>query len=323
MFTLSGRPQHYGAGPVLAFLAVCFVWGSTFLALRIGVETIPPWTLVGIRCLVAGVLLSGFALLRGARWPAPPALASAAISGVLLFAFSQAMVAWGELRVPSGQAAVLGCTVSLLTPALSWWMGAAGRPSPLAVAGLLLGFLGVVVLSRPDAGAGDAMARLAVLGSALAWALGAAVARRVPPAGSALLGSGLQLLAGAPAALAFAWARGEWTHLDAAAVSGRSVLAMAYLVVMGSIVAFACFGWLVQIWQPELLSTYAFVNPVVALALGAAMMGEPLGLREAAATALILGAVGLVMMGNRWGGRWPRFGWLSEATCAEKLGTGI
>jgi drug/metabolite transporter (DMT)-like permease len=323
MSSLSGRTQHSGAGQILAFLVVCTVWGSTFLALRIGVETVPPWTLCGLRCLFAGALLAGFALLRGARLPAKRALGSAAASGVLMFSCSQAMVAWAERHVPSGQAAVLSCTVSLLTPAISWWMGAAGRPSPLAVAGLLVGFLGVVVLAHPNGGAGDQVARLVVLGSALAWAVGAAIARRVPPAGSALLGSGLQLLAGAPAALAFAWARGEWTHLDPAAISGRSLLAMAYLVVMGSIVAFACFGWLVQIWAPERLSTYAFVNPVVALGLGAALMGEPLGLREAVATALILGAVGLVMMGNRSGVRWPRLGWQAGAAVREKLGSGV
>jgi drug/metabolite transporter (DMT)-like permease len=306
MPSLPGRARNSGAGPILAFVVVCFVWGSTFLAMRIGVETIPPWTIIGGRCLLAGAMLTLFALFRGARMPGPRSLVSAIVSGVLLFSCSQAMVAWGELRLPSGQAAVLCCTVSLLTPAVSWWMGAARRPSAVAAFGLVLGFLGVVVLTRPDAHAGDLLARTVIVLSALAWAIGAAVARRVPPAGSALLGSGLQLLAGAPAALAFAWARGEWTHLDMATVSARSVLAMAYLVVMGSIVAFACFGWLLQIWQPARLSAYAFVNPLVALALGAALMGEPLGPREVAATALILGAVALVMLGNRAGGAAPR-----------------
>jgi len=291
--------QNRGVGPLLAFLIVCVVWGSTFLAIRIGIETIPPWTMIGGRCLLAGAILTLMGFLRGARMPGARAIGSAVISGILMFSCSQAMLAWAELRLPSGQAAVLSCTVSLLTPAISWFFGAAGRPSLAAMCGLLLGFLGVVVLTRPDAHGGDQVAEAIILLSALAWAVGAAVARRVPPAGSAMLGSGLQLLAGAPAALAFAAARGEWTHLDPGAISGRSVLAMAYLVVMGSVVAFGCFGWLVQIWRPERLSTYAFVNPVVALGLGAAVMGEPLGLREALATALILGAVALVMLGHK------------------------
>jgi drug/metabolite transporter (DMT)-like permease len=218
---------------------------------------------------------------------------------MLMFSGSQAMLAWGELRVPSGQAAVLSCTVSLLTPAISWLLGASGRPNMLSVAGLLVGFSGVVILARLDGPPADQAACLVILLAQVSWSFGAAIARRVPPAGSALLGSGLQLLAGAPAALAFAGLRGEWTHLALSHVSGRSVAAMLYLVVMGSVVAFACFGWLVQIWRPERLSTYAFINPVVALALGALILGETIGAREVLATALILGAVAIVMLGNR------------------------
>ncbi len=287
--------------PLLAYLTICVVWGSTFVALRVGVQTIPPWTMIGLRCLLAGLPLIFFALYRGARLPGPRALASAAASGVLMFTGSQALLAWAELRVPSGQAAVLTCMVSLLTPTVTWMMGAADRPSLLAVAGLILGIGGVGVLARPDGHAANQFAVDAVLLSTLCWAVGAAIARKIPPAGSAMLGSGLQLVAGGPGALAMAWVCGEWTHLDYAAISTRSVLAMLYLVVMGSIVAFGCFSWLVQIWKPERLSTYAFINPLVALALGAAFLGETVGLREVAATGLILAAVALVMLGNRGG----------------------
>jgi drug/metabolite transporter (DMT)-like permease len=286
-------------GQYLAYAAVCIVWGSTFLALRIGVQTIPPWTLITARCLLAGGLMTGFALWRGARLPGPRALASAAITGMLLFSVSQGLVAWGELRVPSGEAAVLCCTVSLLTPAVAWLMGAAGRPSLLAVTGLAVGFAGVVVLARPDGAHGDQMACLGILAAQLAWAVAAAVARKIPPAESPVLGSGLQLLASTPAAAAFAGLRGEWTGFSLAQVSTNSLLALAYLVVMGSIVAFGCFGWLVQIWKPERLSTYAYINPVVALALGAAILGETVGQREILATGLILGAVAIVMLSNR------------------------
>ncbi len=298
------RHPSDGAAALLAYLTLCVVWGSTFLAIRIGIETIPPWTMIGGRCLLAGLMLTGFALLRGARLPGPKALGSAVLTGVLLFSCSQSLMAWGELRLPSGQSAVLACTVSLFTPAVSWLLGAGERPKPLAVLGLVVGFVGVAVLANPGGhGAGshaaDRWAAGAILLSSLAWAFGAAIARRVPPAGSAILGSGLQLLAGCPAALACAWARGEWTHLDAHAVSGRSIFAMLYLVVMGSVVAFACFGWLVQIWSPARLSTYAFINPVVALLLGSLLVGEAFGARDAVAALLILAAVALVMQGNR------------------------
>jgi drug/metabolite transporter (DMT)-like permease len=288
-----------GTGPLLAYLAVCILWGSTFLALRIGVETIPPWTLVGARCALAGAMLAGFALWRGARLPGPRALASAIVSGVLMFSASQAMIAWGELRVPSGQAAVLSCTVSLLTPAISWMMGASRRPNALTALGLAIGFAGVVVLARLDGQKADQMACLVILAAQFAWAIGAAIARKIPPAGSAMLGSGLQLLAGAPAALAFAGLRGEWSGFALSQISTRSACAALYLVVMGSVVAFGCFGWLVQIWKPERLSTYAYINPVVALLLGAAILGETVGRREILATTLILGAVAIVMLSNR------------------------
>jgi len=290
-----------GLGPILAYLTVCIVWGSTFLAIRIGVETIPPWTMIGLRCLLAGAGLTGYALYQGARLPGARALGSAALTGTLLFAGSQAMLAWGELRLPSGQAAVLGCTVSLFTPLISWLVGASARPNPIASIGLVVGFAGVALLARPDAHLGDQAACLVVLLSAVFWSVGAAIARRVKPAGSALLGSGLQLLFGGIASLALAGARGEWMHLDPAAISARSVFAMLYLVVMGSLVAFACFGWLVQIWRPERLSTYAFINPIVALGVGAVLAGEAVGAREALATILILGAVAFVMLGNRVG----------------------
>jgi drug/metabolite transporter (DMT)-like permease len=296
-------PDQMGPGPIAAYLALCLVWGSTFLAIRVAVETLPPWTMIGTRCLVAGAILATLALLRGATLPRGPAVLSAIASGILLFTASQALLSWSELRLPSGEAAVLVCTGSLFTPIASWLCGASRRPSQIAFAGLLLGFAGVAVLVRPQAGAahvtGHTASSLAVLGSSVAWAFGAALARRVPPASSALLGSGLQLLAGGVVAIAFAALRGEWTHLDPSLITLRSLAAMGYLIVMGSLVAYACFGWLVHIWRPEVLSTYGFVNPIVALFLGATLAGEAIGPRQITATVVILCAVALVMFGNQ------------------------
>ncbi len=293
-------PDRRSAGPWAAYVALCLIWGSTFLALRVAVETLPPFGMIGVRCLIAAAVLGGFALVRGARWPDRRGWASAAVTGVLLFAGSQAALCWGETRLTSGPAAILGCTVSLFTPLVSWLLGASGRPSPRAAIGLLAGFAGVAVLVRPGAGdALDGLAACVVLLSAVAWSFGAAIARRMPPGRSALLGSALQLAFGGLACLAVALGRGEWSQFDPSAVSARSLLAAAYLVIMGSLVAFACFGWLVQIWPPERLSTYAYVNPLVALALAASLGGEAVGRRELAASALVLAAVGLVMVPRR------------------------
>ena len=286
------------AGPLAAYAALCLIWGSTFLGIRIAVETLPPFGMIGVRSVIAGLVLGSIALWRGAAWPDRRALASAAATGVLMFAGSQALLSWGEVRLPSGPAAILGCTVSLFTPLVSWLIGASRRPSLRAALGLIAGFAGVVVLVRPDpGGAGiDRVAAVVVLLSALSWSFGAAVVRLVPTGRSPLLGSALQMGVGGLACLAISGLCGEWTRFDPSLVTTRSLVAMGYLIVMGSLVAFACFGWLVQIWQPERLSTYAYINPLVALFLAAWVAGETIGVRELGAAALILGAVGLVMV---------------------------
>jgi drug/metabolite transporter (DMT)-like permease len=287
-----------GAGPVAAYLALCLIWGSTFLGIRLAVETIPPWTMIGGRSVLAGFVLVAVSSFWRRPVVSRAQLLSACLSGVLLFTGGQALLAWGETRLPSGQAAILGCTVSLFTPIVSWLIGASRRPGIFASFGLALGFCGVVVLAGTGQVAPDGLACAAVLLSSVSWAFGAAVARRWAPAGSALLGSGLQMLAGGAACLLLGGMRGEWDGLAFDTISARSLAGFFYLVVMGSLVGFACFGWLVQVWRPERLSTYAYVNPVVALAIGAGLAGEAVGAREVAAVALILGAVALVMVGG-------------------------
>ena len=300
-----------GPGPVAAYLALCVIWGSTFLGIRIAVETIPPWTMIGVRSVIAGLVLTGVALAIGAARPTRWQVASAAVSGILLFVGGQSLLAWGETRLESGQAAILGCTVSLFTPILSWLIGASSRPGLLASAGLLIGFLGVAVLAGTGSSTPDGVACIAVLLSQAIWALGASVARRWPAGRSALLGSGMQLLAGGAASTALGFMYGDWGQIAAHGVSGRSIAAFFYLIVMGSLVGFACFGWLVQVWRPERVSTYAFVNPVVALGISVAVAGETVGLREVVAVGIILSAVALVMFGRRiplpsWAARRPK-----------------
>jgi drug/metabolite transporter (DMT)-like permease len=294
-------PDRTGLAPVAAYAAICLIWGSTFYAVRVAVETIPPWTMMGTRSFIAGAVLCLVARLGGARLPDRVGLASALSSGALMFLFGHGLLAWAEIRVPSGAAAVLGCTVSLFTPLAAWMVGAALRPSLLAAAGLLLGFAGVTILADPQSGHLDTLACLALVLSNLGWAMGAAIARRWRPSGSALLASGLQLLAGSAACLVAGWLRGEWAPDMLAHVSTRSVCGLAYLVTFGSLVAFASYGWLMQVWKPERVSTYAYVNPVVALAIGVWFAGEHFGMRELGATVLILGAVALVMLGPAFG----------------------
>jgi drug/metabolite transporter (DMT)-like permease len=293
-------PDRLTPGAIAAYVTLCLVWGSTFLAVRIAVETLPPFTLSGMRSLIAGAILASIALARGAALPSRAALVSAAVSGMLMFSCCQAVLSWAETRVPSGLTAVMACTVSLFTPVISWLAGASPRPGLVASLGLMAGFAGVAVLV-PSGGphALDGLAVTALLVSSLAWSVGAALARRVPPAGSPLLGSGVQLLCGGVLTVCIASLNGEWQPDALAHASARSVFAMVYLIGFGSLLSVACFGWLVQIWRPERLSTYAYVNPVIALALGAAFAGEAVSARELLATVFILCAVALVMVSMR------------------------
>jgi drug/metabolite transporter (DMT)-like permease len=290
-------PDRKGLAPVAAYVAICLIWGSTFYAIRLGVETIPPWTLMGLRSLISGAILFAAARFSGARMPGGRGLASAAAVGALLFLVGHGLLAWAEIRVASSASAVLGCTVSLLTPLAAWTVGAARRPSLLACAGLVLGFAGVFVLADPRAGAMDGMGCVALLVGNIGWAFGAAIARRWPSASSALLGSALQLLCGGMFCLCAAWLRGEWMGLEMSQISGRSVFGLMYLVVFGSLIAFASYGWLNHVWRPERVATYAYINPLVALMIGVGLAGEHFGAREFFASVLILGAVALVMLG--------------------------
>ncbi len=289
----------FSAGPIAAYLALCFIWGSTYLAIRLAVATIPPLLMVGSRSVIAGTILTGVALASGAAWPGRRGLLRAAGSGTLLFLGGQTLLAVGEQRVPSGQAAVLGALLALTLPLASWSLGEDVAPTRRTVLGLLVGFAGVAVLMRPGAGVPDLAGGAIVLGSNLVWAYGGAVSRRYPPTGSVFLTSGLQMVLGGVACLVVSAACGDLAHFDVRAVTARSWAGYGYLIVFGSMVGFSAFAWLVRLWPPQRLATYTYVNPIVALVLGAALAGETLTLREVLATMLILGAVAVVLTGRK------------------------
>lgn len=293
---------------IAAFAAIYLIWGSTFLAIRLAVETLPPLTMIGIRSVVAGVLLVGFALLRGAPRPTAEGLKSAALVGTVLFVGCHGLLAWAQTRIPSGQAAVLLATIPLWVPAVAWLVGSAGRPGWRTVAGLAIGFAGVVLLLAPKASGAavvDPLGGAVALLSALFWAVGTVLSSRSPSSSSPVLAAGMQLLAGGVAALVIGALLGEWNGLSLGAVSLPSLLGLGYLITFGSLGAFGAYTWLLQVCAPEKVATYAYVNPPVALVLGAATLGEPLGLREGAATLVILGAVAMVMLSRSSGSARP------------------
>ena len=297
---LRGQPGLIvAAGPVAAYLALCFIWGSTYLGIRLAVQSIPPLLMVGARSVIAGTLMAGIALALGAPWPDRRALARASLSGCLLFLGGQSLLAFGEQRVPSGQAAVLGALLALFLPLASWTLGEDVAPTRRTVMALLVGFAGVAVLTRPGAGVLNPLGGAIVLGSNITWAYGGAVSRRYPATNSVFLTGGLQMVLGGLACLAASVAVGDLHGFSLQAVTKASWLGFGYLIAMGSMVGFSAFAWLVRLWPPQRLATYTYVNPIVALVLGAALAGEVLTPREGVATLLILGAVAVVLTGKR------------------------
>jgi drug/metabolite transporter (DMT)-like permease len=293
-----GRAPAGGALPVVAYLALCLIWGSTYLAIRMAVATLPPHIMVGGRSVLAGAIMGGVALASGSIWPTRRQLASAAVSGLLLFAGGQAFLATAEMHVPSGQAAVVNATQAIFMPLAAWALGAGRIPGVAAWIGLLVGLAGVAVLVGAGAGVVTPWGAGIMLLSVISWSLGGAVARRYP-AGPVALSAGLQMLIGGAACLLIAWPTGEWHGFAFHAVSHRSWVGFVYLATIGSLAGFGAFTYLVQIWPMDRLATYTYVNPIVALLLGTLLAGESFSRRDLLATALILGAVAVVM----WGGR--------------------
>jgi drug/metabolite transporter (DMT)-like permease len=281
-----------------AFACIYLVWGSTYLAIRFAVETIPPFLMAAARFLAAGGILYAWARLAGSppvrrnEWP------GAALIGGLLLLGGNGLLSWSERRVPSGLASLIIATIPLWMAGLDWlWLGGA-RPTRGLAAGLLLGFSGTALLVDPAdvAGAsGVGIADVAVLLLASAsWASGSLLSRTARLPAAPLMATAAQLLAGGALLAAAGLALGEGAALDLAAVSARSILSLVYLVLFGSVLAFTAYIWLLRVSTPARVSTYAYANPVVALALGWALGGEPIGARTLLAAAVILTAVAVI-----------------------------
>ncbi len=275
---------------LLAFAAIYVVWGSTYLAIRFAIETIPPFFVAGSRHLVAGTLLYAWARGRGAAPPTRAEWLTAAGLGALMLLGGNGAVTWSEQRVPSGLAAVIVATVPL------WMVLLEGkRPTRRVVFGLGLGLAGIGLLVGPGeiAGVGrvDPLGALVLVGGSLSWAIGSLRGRKARLPASPQVSTAAQMLTGGGLLLVLGLATGEGPRLAAAAVSSRSLLSVAYLVVFGSLIGFSAYVWLMRVSTPARVATYAYVNPVVAVALGAAFGGEPLTARTLAASAIIVLAV--------------------------------
>jgi drug/metabolite transporter (DMT)-like permease len=280
---------------VIAFLAVYVFWGMTYLAMRVAVEDIPPYLMAGSRFVLAGVLLYIWARSRGDARPTPRQWRATAIIGAFLLLGGNASVAWAEQRVPSGLAALLIGVVPIWMVALDW-LRSGSRPSKQVVIGLLLGAVGVglLVLPRGDGNGVDLLGAMVLVLAAASWAWGSVISRSSPLPSSPFLATGMEMIAGGVLCLLAGAIAGELQAFDLSEVSGRALLAWLFLVVFGSLVAFTAYIWLLGVVSVAKAGTYAYVNPIVAVILGWAVLAEPITLTTVVAAFVILGGVALV-----------------------------
>jgi drug/metabolite transporter (DMT)-like permease len=283
---------------LLAFAAVYTVWGSTYLAIRFAVETLPPLLMAGARFVIAGAILLLWSRLRGHGPPTKRDWITGLISGALLLLGGNGAVVWAEQRVPSGMAALLVAVVPLWMVLLDWLRPGGRRPASLVFVGLALGLMGLGLLVGPDAlrggGAIDPVGASVLMVGSLSWAIGSLYTQWAPRPSSANTGSGAQMLGGGLCLLAVALMMGEGAQLDLGHASTRSLLGFAYLVTFGSLIGFTAYAYLLAHTTAAKAATYAYVNPVVAVLLGWAFANEPVTARTLLAAAVILAGVAII-----------------------------
>ncbi len=281
-------------------LTVYIVWGSTYLAIRTVVQTVPPFLMAGVRFLLAGAVLYLWRRWRGDPAPSRRQWISTGIVGLCLLLGGNGGVVWAEQRVPSGIAALMVGAVPLWMILLDAVRPGGQRPAPRALAGVVIGFAGIVLLLVDPAafssqvGVGlDLIGAVVLILAALSWSVGSLYSRHSEMPDSPLLGTGMEMMVGGAGLFGFGVLTGDLGRFDAAAISSASILAWLYLVIFGSWVGFTAYTWLLRVAPVSLVSTYAYVNPVVAVVLGYFLAGEELSWRTLIAAAVIVGAVAL------------------------------
>jgi drug/metabolite transporter (DMT)-like permease len=290
---------------LLAFAIIYFVWGSTYLAIRVGVREVPPFLLAGVRFLVAGLVLYGWMRARGTPSPTAREWGAASVLATLIFVLDYGLVFWAERRVPSGITAVIMATIPVfmafgeivflrtqrltLRLAIALLVGMAGVAVLVGrfLVGSVLGGHSMILSEAPV----DTAGACALLVGAVSWSVAASLSRKLPSPAAKAMSSGAQMLAGGVLLTLTAALLGEFRGFHVQAVSGRAWFALAYLIVAGSIVAFTAYVWLLHHESPTRVGTYAYVNPVIAVLLGYFLGGESIGPRTIVGTLLVLVSV--------------------------------
>ncbi len=288
---------------LLAFAIIYFVWGSTFLAIRVGVREVPPFLLAGMRFFIAGLVLYLWMRLHGTPSPTFREWRAASVLAVLMFVFDYGLLFWAERRVPSGIAAVMMATIPMFMALGEIVVLRSQRLTLRLAVALLIGLGGVVVLVGPSsslAGASiDTAGACALIFAAISWSIASSLTRKFSLPASKAMSSGAQMFAGGVLLMLAALLLGEFRGFHLEAVSRGAWLALAYLIVAGSIAGFTAYVWLIHHESPTKVGTYAYVNPVVAVLVGYFFGGEPIGLRTILGTALVLVSVVVITTASK------------------------
>jgi drug/metabolite transporter (DMT)-like permease len=285
---------------LLAFAIIYLVWGSTFLAIRVGVREVPPFLLAAMRFLAAGLLLYGWMIAQGERRPTGRQWLSVSLLALLIFVIDYGLLFWAEQRVASGIAAVMMATIAVFM-ALSEiiFLGTQRLTIRLGLA-LLIGIAGVAVLVSRSLNLGgapiDPIGAVALIIASVSWSIASVLTRKLPLPPSKVMSSGAQMLAGGVLLTLTSASLGEFRNFHPAAVSRGAWLSLLYLIVAGSIIGFTAYVWLIHHETPTKVGTYAYVNPVVAVLVGYFLGSEPLGLRTILGTVFVLISVVLITM---------------------------
>ncbi len=283
---------------VAAFAAIYLIWGSTYLAIRFAVETLPPFIMAGSRFVVAGGIIYAWARLRGAPRPTREEWRAATIVGAALILVGNGTVSWAEQYVASGLAVLLIASEPSWIVMFNWARPGGTKPTLPLVIGIALGFMGVgVLIGSENVLGGESVhlwAAVAVLVASVVWAAGSLYSRYATQPHAPLLWAGMQLLAGGVLQLITGSLLGEWSRLDIGGVSLRSWLSLIYLIVFGAIVAYTAYIWLLRVVSPARVSTYAYVNPVLAVSLGWWLGNEPMNRSMIVAAVVIVAGVVMI-----------------------------
>ena len=275
---------------------MCVVWGTTYLAIAIAIETIPPLLMAGFRYLVAGAVLVAVLKIRGERMPPPAAWSRLAVLGLLMLGFGNGGLVWAEQTIPSGFAALLVATTPFWMVGFDALMPDAERLNGRQVGGLFIGFIGIAMLVWPEMRAqrggrgfleGVVAAQIACVG----WALGSSYARRRAQDENVLAAASFEMIFGGVFLVAGGFVTQEWRHV---AVTARTFSAWLYLVIFGGIVGFSAYAYALKHLPVSTVSLYAYVNPIIAVAIGALVLGEPFSPRIAVAAVVVLGGMWMV-----------------------------